>query len=112
MNYLDLALDASEVAVDIFNRQYNSPTIGRIINSLDYNEFNIEMWTNTIYPNKQDWEGKKIGDLKLQVYLFKKDLESLPILSKEKQETLMNACVDLSKSAITYYNQLRSYLAA
>ena len=70
------------------------------------------MWANAIYPNKQDWKGKKIDNLKLQIYLFKKDLESLSNLPYEKREKLMNACVDLSMSAVRYYNQLRNYLAA
>jgi len=111
MNYLNLSLDASEVAIDIFNKDYNSKTIRNIIDSLGCDEFNLEMWTNTIYPNRQNCKGKKIGELKLQIYLFKKDLESLSILSYKKKETLMNACVDLSKASVRNSKKLRNYLA-
>ena len=113
MKYLlDIALDASEAAVDIYNLEYNSPAIKKVINFLRYDELDFEMWANAIYPNKEDWKGKKVDNLKLQICLFKKDLELLSTFPYEKREILMNACVDLSKSAVKQFEELRSYLAA
>lgn len=120
MNFLDLALNTSEAAVDISNvilgnnLDINYQNINRISKYL-YNISESDridpteslMLAKAIWPNKEDWKGKRDDDLKLQIGLFVKDLELLIELPIERQEILRDACVDLSKSSLNYSRELR-----
>ena len=118
--YFNLALNASEAAVDISNIVFgnnigiNYPNIREISEYL----YNISqnnkidtteglMLAEAVWSNRKDWKGKREDYLKFQIRLFAKDLELLTQLSTERQEILRDACVDLSKSSLNYSRQLR-----
>lgn len=50
------------------------------------------------------WKGKDISEVLLQINLAAKDLRDFKVLSKERQETLIDFCVNLS-SEISYYKK-------
>lgn len=118
--YFNLALDTSEVAVDISNIVLgNKVDINyQNINGISKYLYNISqsnridstedlMLAEAIWPNKEDLKGKRNDDLKFQIWLFAKDLELLTELPTERQEMLRDVCVDLSKSSLNCSRELR-----
>ena len=61
---------------------------------------------------KEYWEGKNASEVLLQINLAAKDLRDFKSLPKERQETLTNFCVNLSKEVASNHGQYYSRLVA
>ncbi len=119
--YSNLPYDASEAAIDISNyilgekhpiNYQNIIKISEYLYNIPQNDWidphTTIMLAEGIWPNKKDWKGKTDGNLRVQTNLFAKDLASFTELSRKKQETLMNTCVDVSRVTIRRFQELRS----
>ena len=125
MKLYEIRFNASEAAIDIYNlsqgefidkinykniKEISDELSSSIRNHISPND--LELLAKTIWPNREDWKGKTTEELKLQVYLFSQDLKYFTELPKERQEELVNACCDLSKSCAFYHSGFRKDLVA
>jgi hypothetical protein len=113
MSIGDLYREASKASIAIDNHLLNRATseeyqtiqnlsnrLYKISKEQDFSDLMI--MAKTIWPNRKDWEGKGWEDVKLQTSLLKMDLSTLKDLPKERQESLRDTCVRLSKEHLYY----------
>ena len=62
------------------------------------------MFAEVVWPNKEDWKGRTLDEVNLQINFFSKDLYCFKELSKERQKTLREVCTDLCKKSMRYFD--------
>ena len=118
-NYRDLALLASLSAIGIdshihglikeknyFHIKELAKKLGEFLKKQS-DPTDLVMLGEVVWPNIEDWEGKKNDDVYLQINLFAKDLAYFKEFPRERQEELRDVCVELSKKSMYYSNPCR-----
>ena len=114
-NYRDLAILASSSAIGIDShihgliKEKNYLHIKELAKELEglskekLSPTCLVMLGEVVWPNIEDWEGKKKDDVYLQTNLFAKDLACFKEFPRERQEELRDVCVELSERSMHYY---------
>ena len=123
MIYSNLSFEASNVAIAIDNHLLKRATpeeyqtVERLSDKLygiskDDDPTSKIMMAEIIWPNREDWKGKKVEDVELQTWLLAKDLSTFISFSRERQEGLRSICLELSNQARKYVPHSYRGLAA
>ncbi|MEK6918241.1 MAG: hypothetical protein AABW51_04815 [Nanoarchaeota archaeon] len=120
----DLALKAA-IGIGLDLRGENNPYL-KAINDLskELYEFSrtsekkasstseLMILAGVIWPNKENWKGKKVEDVLLQTYLLAKNLETISIATENEKESIKSICLDLQGQFSHYMEQFRRSLVA
>ncbi len=74
--------------------------------SRNHSNLDMLLMAEVIWPSKEDWKGKKIGDVEVQTWLLAKDFSTFVNLLEEKQKELLGVCYRLSFSSGYYSHHL------
>jgi len=113
---------ASGAAVDISNfrlagKEHDAPVkyLSRLLNDLTQGEnprgelLDIGSVLAYAVSGREEfteyWKGKNPSEILVQLSLVSKDLRDFKSLSEERQETLENFCVNLSRELMCYHSQ-------
>ena len=64
--------------------------------SQNHDSLYLMIIAKAIWPDKKDWKGKNIDDVRMQTWLLSKDILMIEEFTKERQQSLRSICLNLS----------------